>query len=176
MVGGGIDSFIGAVHRKAALMEGKIEFVAGALSSNPEKALASARELMLSENRSYTSWQEMLEQELSLPASGRIDFVAIVTPNHVHFPVAKAFVEAGINVICDKPMTLSLTEAMELTRLVNDNDVVFALTHNYTGYPMVKQAQHMVKTGELGELLKVVVEYPQGWLLNPLESRRCHTA
>ena len=169
MVGGGIDSFIGAVHREAALMDGQIEFVAGALSSNPEKALASAKELMLSENRSYTSWQEMLEQELSLPEAKRIDFVAIVTPNHVHFPVAKAFVEAGFNVICDKPMTLTLAEALELTRLVNDNDVVFALTHNYTGYPMVKQAQHMAKTGEIGDLLKVVVEYPQGWLLKPIE-------
>lgn len=169
MVGGGNDAFIGAVHRKAAIMDGNVELVAGALSSNPEKAKASAQALFLPENRSYGSWQEMLEKEQLLPNWERIDFVSIVTPNHLHFPVAKAFIEAGIHVICDKPMTFSLEEAIELVRLVGVHKVVFALTHNYTGYPMVKQARHMVATGELGKLLKVVVEYPQGWLLDPME-------
>ncbi len=169
MVGGGNDAFIGAVHRKAAIMDGNIEFVAGALSSNEKKAKESAQALLLSEDRSYGSWQEMLESEQLLPKWERIDFVSIVTPNNVHFPVAKAFIEAGIHVICDKPMTYSLEEAIELVRLVDVHKVVFALTHNYTGYPMVKQARHMVKSGDLGDLLKVVVEYPQGWLLSPLE-------
>ena len=169
MVGGGNDAFIGVVHRKAAIMDGKIEFVAGALSSNEQKAKESGRALYLPEDRSYGSWQEMLEKELLLPEWERIDFVSIVTPNYLHFPIAKAFIEAGISVICDKPMTYSLQEAIELVRLVDVHGVTFALTHNYTGYPMVKQARHMVKNGELGELLKVVVEYPQGWLLAPIE-------
>lgn len=171
MVGGGSDAFIGAVHRKAAFLDGKVELVAGALSSNPEKAKASAKSLLLAEDRSYESWQAMLEKESMLPEWERVDFVSIVTPNFMHFPVAKAFVEAGFHVICDKPMTFSLEEALELTRLVKRNNVVFALTHNYTGYPMVKQARHMVQSGTLGELLKVVVEYPQGWLLNPEEEK-----
>jgi len=169
MVGGGQDAFIGAVHRSAAVMDGKVEFVAGALSSGPEKALASARALLLDEERSYASWQEMVEQEATLPAGERIDFVSIVTPNYMHFPIAKAFAEAGINVVCDKPMTYSLEEAKELIKIVNSTGVVFALTHNYTGYPLVKQARHMVRSGELGDILKIVVEYPQGWLLTPLE-------
>ena len=169
MVGGGNDAFIGAVHRKAALMEGQVDFVAGALSSNPTKAKESAKALLLDEKRSYGSWEEMVETEARLSAQERIDFVSVVTPNYLHFPVAKAFVEAGIHVICDKPMTFSLEEAKALVRLVEQTDVVFALTHNYTGYPMVKQARHMVATGELGDLLKVIVEYPQGWLLTPLE-------
>ncbi len=169
MVGGGNDAFIGVVHRKAAIMDGHIEFVAGALSSNEKKAKESGKALYLSESRSYGSWQEMIDKELLLPEWERIDFVSIVTPNYLHFPIAKAFIEAGIHVICDKPMTYSLEEAIELVRLVKVHNVIFALTHNYTGYPMVKQARHMVKNGELGDLLKIVVEYPQGWLLTPLE-------
>jgi len=169
MVGGGREAFIGAVHRSAALMDGKVEFVAGALSSNPEKAKASAQDLLISEERSYGTWQEMVEQELKLPAGERIDFVSIVTPNFVHFPIAKDFAEAGIHVICDKPMTYTLKEAKDLVKVVNNSGIVFALTHNYTGYPMVKQARHMVRSGEIGEILKFVVEYPQGWLLTPLE-------
>ncbi len=169
MVGGGNDAFIGAVHRKAALMDGQVDFVAGALSSNPAKAKESAKVLLLDEKRSYGSWEEMLEKEARLSKQERIDFVSIVTPNYLHFPVAKAFVEAGIHVICDKPMTFSLEEAKELVRIVQQADVVFALTHNYTGYPLVKQARYMVANGELGDLLKVIVEYPQGWLLTPLE-------
>ena len=169
MVGGGNDAFIGAVHRSAALMDGQIEFVAGALSSSPEKAKVSARMLLLPEERSYGSWQEMLEKEAKLPEGEKIDFVSIVIPNHMHFPVAKAFAEAGIHVICDKPMTYSLAQAKELVHIVNKSGIIFALIHNYTGYPMVKQARHMVRNGEIGKILKFVVEYPQGWLLTPLE-------
>lgn len=169
MVGGGRDAFIGAVHRKAALMDGKVEFIAGALSSDPEKAKASARDLLLSKERSYGTWQEMVDKESNLPESDRIDFVSIVTPNFMHFPIAKGFAEAGINVICDKPMTYSLQEAKDLVDIVKDSGIVFALSHNYTGYPMVKQARHMVRTGELGDILKIVVEYPQSWLLKSIE-------
>lgn len=169
MVGGGKDAFIGAVHRSAALLDGQVDFVAGALSSDPEKAMASARELLLESDRSYGSWQDMLEIESKRPQGERIDFVSIVTPNYVHFPVAKAFAEAGIHVICDKPMTYSLDEAKKLVEVVEQSGIVFALTHNYTGYPMVKQARHMAGSGELGEILKIVVEYPQGWLLTALE-------
>ncbi|MGD2012924.1 MAG: Gfo/Idh/MocA family oxidoreductase [Desulfobacterales bacterium] len=169
MVGGGRDAFIGAVHRKAALMDGKIEFIAGALSSDPEKAKASARDLLISEDRSYGTWQEMVDKESNLPESDRIDFVSIVTPNFMHFPIAKGFAEAGINVICDKPMTYSLQEAKDLVDIVKNSGIVFALSHNYTGYPMVKQARHTVRTGELGDILKIVVEYPQSWLLKSIE-------
>ena len=169
MVGGGIDSFIGAIHRKAAVMDGQIDFIAGALSSNKKKARDSAREQLLNENRSYGSWEEMLEKESILPDSERIDFVSIVTPNHTHFSISKAFIESGFHVICDKPMTYSLVEAKQLVKIVQNSDAIFALTHNYTGYPMVKQARHMVNNGDLGKLIKVIVEYPQGWLLLPLE-------
>jgi predicted dehydrogenase len=169
MVGGGRDAFIGAVHRNAALMDGKVEFIAGALSSAADKAKASARDLLISEERSYSTWQEMLDQESRRSAGDRIDFVSIVTPNFMHFPIAKGFAEAGINVICDKPMTYTLQEAKDLVDIVNNSDVIFALTHNYTGYPMVKQARHMVRSGDLGDILKIVVEYPQGWLMTALE-------
>ena len=169
MVGGGIDSFIGSIHRKAAVMDGQINFIAGALSSSEKKARDSAKEQFLNENRSYGSWEEMLEKELILPESERIDFVSIVTPNHTHFSISKAFLESGFHVICDKPMTYSLAEAKQLVEIVQNSDSIFALTHNYTGYPMVKQARHMVNNGDLGKLIKVIVEYPQGWLLLPLE-------
>jgi predicted dehydrogenase len=169
MVGGGKDAFIGAVHRSAALLDGKVELVAGALASDPAKAKESARQLMLSEDRSYGSFAEMASAESKMPVGERIDFVSIVTPNKMHFPVAKAFAEAGIHIICEKPMTYSLQEAKELVAVVDRSGIVFALTHNYTGYPMVKQARHMVQNGVLGEILKIVVEYPQGWLLSPIE-------
>jgi predicted dehydrogenase len=169
MVGGGKDAFIGAVHRRAALMDGKVELVAGALSSDPAKAAASARELMLPAKRSYGTYSEMAEAESKIPLGERIDFVSIVTPNKMHFPIAKTFADAGIHIICDKPMTYSLAEAKQLVDVVEQSGIVFALTHNYTGYPMVKQARHMVQNGELGEILKIVVEYPQGWLLAPIE-------
>ena len=161
MVGGGIDSFIGSIHRKAAVMDGQIDFIAGALSSSEKKARDSAKEQFLNENRSYGSWEEMLEKELILPESERIDFVSIVTPNHTHFSISKAFLESGVHVICDKPMTYSLAEAKQLVEIVQNSDSIFALTHNYTGYPMVKQARHMVNNGDLGKLIKVIVEYPQ---------------
>ena len=170
MVGGGRDAFIGAVHRSAALMDGKVEFVAGALSSDPDKAKASGRDLLISDERSYGTWQDMAEQESKLPEGERIDFVSIVTPNFMHFPIAKGFAEAGINIVCDKPMTYTLKEATALVDIVNQSGIVFALTHNYTGYPMVKQARHMVHSGEIGDILKIVVEYPQGWLITALEA------
>lgn len=169
MVGGGRDAFIGAVHRNAALMDGKIELVAGALSSEPAKAKASARDLYVSGERAYGTWQQMVENEQKLPEGERIDFVSIVTPNFMHYPIAAAFAEAGINVVCDKPMTYTLQEAKDLAGIVENSGIIFALTHNYTGYPMVKQARHMVCSGDLGEILKIVVEYPQGWLMTALE-------
>jgi predicted dehydrogenase len=169
MVGGGRGAFIGAVHRKAAIMDGQIELVAGALSSTPEKALASGRELGLPDDRTYGSWEEMLEGELSLPEDERVDFVSVVVPNHLHFPVALSFAEAGVNVVCDKPMVHNSQQARELQGVVERTGVVFAVTYNYTGYPMIRQARHMVRRGDLGEVRKVVVEYNQGWLATSLE-------
>jgi len=169
MVGGGSGAFIGAVHRKAALMDGEISFTAGALSSTKEKALASGRNLGLPDDRSYASWEEMLEAESNLSPEERVDFVSVVTPNHFHFPVAHAFAEAGFNVVCDKPMVLDSGQAQKLVETVERTGVVFCVTYNYTGYPMVKQARHMVRGGELGEIRKVIVEYSQGWLATRLE-------
>jgi predicted dehydrogenase len=169
MVGGGSGALIGAVHRRAAVMDGEVEFVAGALSSSPEKALASGRELGLTEERNYASWERMLEAELSLPKEERVDFVSIVTPNHMHHPVARAFAEAGFNVVLDKPMVHTSQEAEDLMRVVESSGVVFAVTYTYTGYPMVKQARHMIRQGLLGEVRKVIVEYNQGWLARQLE-------
>ncbi len=167
MVGGGRDAFIGAVHRKVMALDGMYELVAGALSSNPEKAILSGRDLGLARN--YGTWQEMLESELALPADQRIDVVSIVTPNHVHFPVAKAFAAAGIHVICDKPLVHTSEQAASLLETVKKSGVVFAVTYNYTGYPMVKQAREMVRSGQLGTVRKVIVEYNQGWLATKLE-------
>lgn len=169
MVGGGSGAFIGAVHRSAAVMDGEIEFVAGALSSTREKALASGRDLGLPEDRNYGSWQAMLEGELSLPEEERVDFVSIVTPNHMHFPVAQAFAKAGINVVLDKPMVNSTEQAGLLVRTVEKSGVVFAVTYPYIGYPMVKQARHMARRGDLGEIRKVIVEYSQDWLATKVE-------
>ena len=159
----------GAVHRKAAALDGEIELVAGCFSSSPEKSQAQGRELLLDPSRVYNSYQEMAEKESKLPPGERIDFVAIVTPNNTHFEIAKTFIEAGFHVVCDKPMTTTIEEAEELVRLVQKHDVVFALTHNYTGYPMVKQARELVRSGHLGEIRKIVVEYPQGWLAKLVE-------
>lgn len=167
MVGGGRDAFIGAVHRMAAALDGQAVLVAGALSSTPDKSIASGRDLGL--ERVYPTWQAMLEAERALPPDQRIDFVSIVTPNHVHFPVAKAFAEAGIHVVLDKPMVLSSDEARQLVGAVERSGVVFAVTYNYTGYPMVKQAAHLVRSGALGTIRKVFVEYHQGWLSAKLE-------
>jgi predicted dehydrogenase len=169
MVGGGRDAFIGGVHRIAMRLDGKIDLVAGALSSNPEKSRLSGEDLMLDPKRVYPDYKTMVERELQLPAGERIDFVSIVTPNRTHVPVAKAFLEGGFNVVCDKPLAFNLEEALELEQVVRKTGKVFALTHNYTGYPMVKEARELVRRGELGDLLKVVVEYPQGWLINPID-------
>ncbi len=169
MVGGGPGAFIGAVHRRAAALDGEIELVAGAFSSDPEKSRQMGARLHLDPRRVYRSYEEMVEKEAALPPEERIDFVSIVTPNHLHYPIAKAFIEAGFHVVCDKPMTTTLEDAEDLCRLVARHNVLFALTHNYSGYPMVKQARAMVQEGLLGEIRKIVVEYPQGWLATPLE-------
>ncbi|MEY2616230.1 MAG: hypothetical protein QOH78_2003 [Verrucomicrobiota bacterium] len=169
LVGGGRDAFIGAVLRFAMRLDGKIDLVAGAFSSNAEKSKLSGEDLLLDPNRVYPDYQTMVERELRLPVGERIDFVSIVTPNRTHVPVAKAFLEAGFNVVCDKPLAFNLEEARDLEQVVRKTGKVFALTHNYTGYPMVKEARELVRRGELGKLLKVVVEYPQGWLINPID-------
>ena len=169
MVGGGRDSFIGGVHRKAMALDGQFDFVAGALSASPEKALASGRDLGLADDRNHASWQDLLNDELRRPAAERVDFVSIVTPNHMHYPVAKAFAEAGINVVCDKPLVHSSEQARDLAAIAEKSGVVFAVTYNYTGYPLVRHARHMVHSGQLGEIRKVIVEYNQGWLATLLE-------
>ncbi|MBV9672530.1 MAG: Gfo/Idh/MocA family oxidoreductase [Verrucomicrobia bacterium] len=170
MVGGGRNAFIGAVHRMAAWLDGKIDLVAGAFSSDPEKSKLSGADFHLAPERVYSDYQTMATSEAKLPKGERIDFVSIVTPNHAHFPVAKVFLEAGFNVVCDKPMTFNLDEAIQLRDLVRKTGKVFALTHNYTGYPMVKEAREMVRRGDLGRILKVVAEYPQGWLLDAIDA------
>ncbi|MDH3711456.1 MAG: Gfo/Idh/MocA family oxidoreductase [Cyclobacteriaceae bacterium] len=170
MVGGGQGAFIGGVHRMAAALDGEIELVCGAFSSSPEKSKASGKELFLPENRVYGSYQEMMEVEKELPLGERMDFVSIVTPNHVHVPPAIAALENGFPVICDKPLAFSLAEAKQLQKVALESGLLFGLTHNYTGYPMVKQAREMVRTGQLGAIRKVVVEYPQGWLSTLLEA------
>lgn len=164
MVGGGPGAFIGGVHRKAAALDGEIELVAGAFSSSPEKSRQQGDELFLDPSRVYGSYQEMVEKESRLPEGERIDFVSIVTPNKSHHAIAKAFLEAGFHVVCDKPLTTTLEDAEDLCRLAAQHDRVFAVTHNYTGYPMVKQAREMVRAGRLGTIRKIVAEYPQGWL------------
>lgn len=169
MIGGGRDAFIGAVHRRAAISDGFTDFVAGALSSDPGKAKLSGEDLLLAPERNYGSWQEMLEKESTLPEGERIDYVSIVTPNHVHFEPALAFVKGGFNVVLDKPMVHSSEQAQALIRAVEEKDVVFGVTYNYTGYPLVKEARHWVKSGRLGKIQRVVVEYPQDWLLKKIE-------
>ncbi len=169
MVGGGRGAFIGAVHRIAANMDGQIELVCGAFSSDPEKSKASGGDFYLHPARCYGSFAEMIHAEKALPAEQRMDFVSIVTPNHMHFPPAKMALENGFHVLSDKPATFNLAEAKELSNLVHHSGLLYGLTHNYTGYPMVKQAREMVHAGALGKIRKVVVEYPQGWLATRLE-------
>jgi len=169
MVGGGRGAFIGAVHRMAATLDGQIELVCGAFSSDPKKSRASGAELFISKNRCYGSYREMFELESRLPEGERMDFVTIVTPNFLHYPVAKMALQYGFHVVCDKPMTFNLKEAKLLAQLVKKSSRLFALTHNYTGYPMVKEARERVRSGQLGVIRKVVVEYPQGWLAHALE-------
>jgi len=169
MVGGGQNAFIGAVHRMAANLDGQIELVAGAFSSDAKNSQATGEQLFLNPKRVYGSYAEMARAEAALPADERIDFVAIVTPNFLHAPVATMFLKAGFHIVCDKPMTLTVKEAKALREVVRKSGKVFALTHNYTGYPMVKEARELVRTGKLGKILKVVAEYPQGWLLDKIE-------
>ena len=169
MVGGGRDAFIGAVHRRAAALDGEIELVAGALSSRADKARASGQDLGLADARNHGSWEALLADEVRRTETERIDFVSIVTPNHMHFPVARAFAEAGIHVVCDKPLVHTSEQARELAAVVARSGVVFAVTYNYTGYPMVREARAMVRAGAIGEVRKVIVEYNQGWLATRLE-------
>ena len=170
MVGGGKGAFIGNVHRMAAVLDGRIELVCGAFSSDPARSRESGRDLYLvPEKRCYGSYAEMFAAELKLPVGERMDFVCIVTPNHLHAPVALAALAAGFPVICDKPMTLTVEEADTLRDAVRRSGLPFCLTHNYTGYPMIKQARELVRSGRLGTVRRVVVEYPQGWLATRIE-------
>ena len=169
MIGGGIDAFIGTVHRMAARLDGECDIVCGAFSSTPERSKRSGKMLNLPEDRVYGTYEEMMDREIKLPESERMDFVSIVTPNHLHFHPAKLALEQGFHVVCDKPMTFNLAEAKELASIVERTGLMFGLTHNYTGYPMVKQARDMVRAGKLGNIRKLVVEYPQGWLARDLE-------
>ena len=170
LVGGGQGSFIGRVHCTAAVLDNRAALVAGALSSNPERAKASAPDYDIASDRAYTSIHELLEQEAAKPAGERVDFVSVATPNYTHFEIAKAAVEAGVNVMCDKPMTFDLAQAEELAKAVEASGVVFAVTHNYTGYPLVRQAREMILNGELGEIQAVRSCYIQGWLRTRLEN------
>ncbi len=167
MVGGGSGAFIGGVHRMAARIDDHFELVAGALSSTAEKSLASGRELGLDPERCYGSFEEMAEKEAARPDG--IEAVSIVTPNHVHYPAAKAFLERGIHVICDKPLTSNLEDAKKLKAVADRSKALFVLTHNYTGYPMVRHARELVRSGELGDIRLVQMEYPQDWLAEPIE-------
>lgn len=169
MVGGGRGAFIGAVHRMAANLDGRIELVAGCFSSDPEKSAASGADLFLDPGRVYASYEEMATKEAALPEGERIDFVSIVVRNDLHVRVAKVFLEAGINVICEKPLAYSLAEGKELAEVVKKSGKVFALTHNYTGYPMVREARAMVRAGKLGRIIKIVAEYPQGYGITALQ-------
>ena len=168
MVGGGPGAFIGAVHRSAAALDGAMELVAGAFSSDPAKSRRQGEALHLDPDRVYDTYEEMADAEARRPDG--IDVVSIVTPNFLHYDVAKAFIDRGVHVVCDKPMTTTLQDAEDLCRRVEAKDVVFALTHNYAGYPLVKQARALVEQGRLGPLRKIVVEYPQGWLNRRLEA------
>jgi predicted dehydrogenase len=170
LVGGGQGAFIGKVHSIAAVLDNRAALVAGALSSDPARAKASAPDYDIKPDRAYGSFQDMIAAGSKLPVGDRVDFVSIATPNHTHFPIAKAFAEAGFNILCDKPMTFDLAQAEELARVVQKTGVVFAVTHNYTGYPLVRQARAMVKAGELGEINAVRAFYIQGWLRTKLEN------
>lgn len=170
LIGGGQGSFIGAVHMRAAILDNRAILVAGALSSDPAKAKASAADYDIAPERAYGSYKEMIEKELKLPEGQRIDFASVTTPNHTHYEIAKAFAEAGFNVMCDKPLTFDLPQAEELAKVVDKTGVVFGVTHNYTGYPLVRQARAMVLGGELGEINAIRAFYIQGWLRTRLEA------
>jgi predicted dehydrogenase len=171
MVGGGPGAFIGAVHRIAAVLDGQVELVAGVFSRDRDRTRLTGEQLYLDPARVYRSYQEMAAAEANLPPGTRIDFVTIVTQNDAHFAPARAFLDAGFHVVCEKPLALTLQEAEELARLVEKSALVFALTHNYTGYPLVRQARHLFTSGEMGVVRKVLVEYLQDWLVEPLEKR-----
>ena len=164
MVGGGLDAFIGAVHRIAANMDGKIELCCGALSINPDVAKASGKALFLPEDRTYLSFEEMIKKESEMPADKRIDFITIVTPNFAHYAPAVMALDHGFNIVIEKPMTFTLEEAKALKKKVEETGLQLCLTHTYSGYPMVKQARSMVQDGTMGKVRKIIVEYPQGWL------------
>jgi len=169
MVGGGPGAFIGEVHRKASRMDGQIELVAGAFDINPRKSKQMGKQLYLDRKRVYGTYKEMIDGELSLPEGERVDFVSITTPNNWHYPIARDFIKAGFHIMCEKPMTISVKEAKDLQKLVKKARRVFGLMHNYTGYPMVKLARDMARSGELGKIRKIRVQYPQGWLATAIE-------
>ncbi len=169
MVGGGEGAFIGAVHRMAAALDGEIELVCGAFSGDPARAQRSGAALYLPRGRVYDDYRVMMEAEAALSAAERMQFVAIVTPNHLHFPVAEAALRAGFHVLSDKPATFNLDEALRLRDILSETGLLYGLTHTYTGYPLVKEARARVTAGELGEIRKIVVEYPQGWLADRQE-------
>tara|TARA_B100000446_G_scaffold95772_1_gene89921 strand:- start:414 stop:1562 length:1149 start_codon:yes stop_codon:yes gene_type:complete len=172
LVGGGEGAFIGAVHRIAAELDGRIELVCGAFSSDPSRSKRFGQELYdLPPNRSYGTFNEMVTEELRLPTEERMHFVVIAVPNHLHFPVAESSLQAGFHVVSDKPVTFDLGEARTLRALAAEKDLLFGLTHNYTGYPMVKEARELIKTGALGSIRRVIVEYIQGWLAERLETQ-----
>src|SRR5256885_3033993 len=170
MVGGGRGAFIGAVHRIAAAMDQQIELVCGAFSSNPERSKASGADLFLTSDRCYGTFEQMIKTEARLPEGERMDFLAIVTPNHMHFPPARMALEYGFHVLSDKPATFNLAQAKKLADLVKRTGLLYGLTHNYTGYPLVKEARDMIRAGKLGKIRKVVVEYPKGWPATRLEA------
>lgn len=170
MVGGGREALIGAVHRIAAQMDGQIELVCGAFSSTPQKSKLSGKDLYLEPERVYGTYRDMIQKEGKLPADERMDFVSIVTPNNMHYPVAMASLDGGFHVACDGPMTVNLDEAQNLERKIEATGKLFCLTHNCTGYPMVKEARDLVAKGRLGKIRRVVVEYPQDWLAERLEA------
>ncbi len=169
MVGGGRGAFIGAVHRAAAALDGQIELVCGAFSSDAQRSKDSGEDLLLAPERCYGTFYEMMKSEAAMPAASRMDFVSIVTPNHMHFSAAKAALESGFHVVSDKPATFDLAEAKELQAILGRTGLLYALTHNYTAYPLVKEARQIVRSGRLGAIRKVIVEYPQGWLAKRLE-------
>ena len=170
MVGGCLSSFIGVVHRMAAVLDNEIELVCGAFNPDESKSKEAGEAYCLDNERVYRSYQELFEKEKQLPVGERMDFVSIVTPNFLHFQIAKMALENGFHVVCEKPMTVTSEEALELVEIVNSTGLIFALTHPYSAYPLVKQAKYIVEQGELGAIRKVVVEYPQGWLATALEN------
>lgn len=169
LIGGGPGSFIAAIHLKAAIMDGKTELVAGAFSRDPEKSRQTGRELIIDPSRVYDKYQDMITNEKNLPEGERIDFVSITSLNNTHFSIARDFLQAGFDVMCEKPVTFNLSEARDLRRIVKDSGQIFGVLYNYTGYPMVKLARDIVRDNDLGDIRKIVVRYPQGWLASALE-------